>query len=230
MKEFLCGSAFFGMFLSVAAFEVGLLLKRKLRLAVFNPLVTSTALVILVLVLFHIDYDTYDKGAQYISYLLTPATICLAIPLYEEVRILKENAAAVFSGILAGSLAAMGSIFLLAGLFFLDHTMYVTLLPKSITTAIGMGLSTELGGYPAITAAAIVLTGIFGNVTAGFACRFFRLRHPVARGIAIGTASHAIGTAKAMEMGEIEGAMSSLSIAIAGVVTVVASNLFALLR
>ncbi len=180
-----------------------------------------------VLTLLNIEYRHYHQSAKYISFLLTPATVCLAVPLYQQIELLKKHIKAVAGGITAGVLASLLSIFLLAKLFSLNHEQYVTLLPKSITTAIGMDLSEELGGIKTITVAVIIVTGILGNVMAEFICRIFRIREPIARGLAIGTASHAIGTAKAMEMGEIEGAMSSLAIAVAGLMTVLGASVFA---
>jgi predicted murein hydrolase (TIGR00659 family) len=229
MKEFLVDSAFFGAVLSLAAYEAGVLIKKRFRLALFNPLLIATIAVIAVLAILKVEYRHYNESAKYISYLLTPATVCLAVPLYQQIELLKKNLKAVIGGITAGVLASLLSIFLLARLFSLSHEQYVTLLPKSITTAIGMGISEELGGIQTITVAVIIITGIFGNVTAEFICRFFRIHNPVARGLAIGTASHAIGTAKAMEMGEIEGAMSSLAIAVAGLLTVLGASVFAVL-
>lgn len=229
MKEFLVDSVFFGAVLSLAAYEAGVLLKKKFKLAVFNPLLIATAAVMAVLSLMKVEYVHYNESAKYISYLLTPATVCLAVPLYQQMELLKKNLKAVAGGITAGVLASLLSIFLLAKLFSLSHQQYVTLLPKSITTAIGMGISEELGGIQTITVAVIIVTGIFGNVTAEFICRLFRIHNPVAKGLAIGTASHAIGTAKAMELGEIEGAMSSLAIAVAGLLTVLGASVFAVL-
>ncbi len=229
MKEFLVDSIFFGAVLSLAAYEAGLLLKRKFKLAVFNPLLVATVAVMAVLAALNVEYKHYNESAKYISYLLTPATVCLAVPLYQQMELLKKNLKAVAGGITAGVLSSLLSIFLLARLFSQNHEQYVTLLPKSITTAIGMGVSEELGGTITITVAAIIVTGIFGNVTAELICKIFRIHNPVAKGLAIGTASHAIGTAKAMEMGEIEGAMSSLAIAVAGLLTVLWASVFALL-
>ena len=161
------------------------------------------------------------------SWLLTPATVCLAIPLYEQLELLKKNWAAVAAGIVSGVLTSLATVFVLALLFGLNHQEYVTLLPKSITTAIGMGVSEELGGYVTITVAVIVITGVLGNILGELVCRIFGIKEPIAKGLALGTSAHAIGTAKAMELGEIEGAMSSLSIAVAGVITVVGASIFA---
>ncbi len=185
-------------------------------------------LIIGVLLALHIPYDVYEEGGpQYISYLLTPATVCLAVPLYEQVELLRQHKKAIAAGLIAGMLTSLLSILLLAAIFKLNHEEYVTLLPKSITTAIGMGVSEELGGLVTVTVAVIIMTGVVGNIVAESVCRLFRLEEPVAKGIAIGSASHAIGTAKAMEMGEVEGAMSSLSIAVTGLITVAGAALFA---
>ena len=177
--------------------------------------------------MFRVDYDNYNKSAQYLSYLLTPATVCLAIPLYQQIKLLKENVVAIFAGIISGVLTSLVFIFVFALIFNFGHEEYVTLLPKSITTAIGMGISEELGGYVTITVAVIIITGVLGNICGEAVCKIFKITNPVAKGIALGTSSHAIGTAKAMEMGEIEGAMSSLSIVIAGICTMVGASVFA---
>ena len=228
MKEFLCDSVFFGVAISILAYELGIFLKKKLKLAVFNPLLISIVAVTVFLVAFHIPYESYNEGAKYLSYLLTPATVCLAIPLYEQFELLKQNVAAIFAGLISGVLTSVICVLVLSLLFF-DHAQYVTLLPKSITTAIGMGISEELGGYVTITVAVIIITGIIGNVLAETICRVFKIEEPVAKGIAIGSSAHALGTAKALELGEIEGAMSSLSIAVAGILTVIAAPIFATL-
>ena len=227
MEEFLTNSVFFGAVLSFLAYEIGLLLKKRFKLAVLNPLLIGILCVMGALAVLRIDYDQYNEGAQYISYLLTPATVCLALPLYEQLTLLKENLKAVAAGIFSGTLASLGSVYLLSRLFGLNHEQYVTLLPKSITTAIGMGVSQELGGIVTITVAVIIITGILGNVIAEGVCKVFRIHEPIAKGLALGTASHAIGTAKAMEMGPVEGAMSSLAIAVAGLLTVIGASVFA---
>ena len=227
MKEFLSNSVFFGAVLSLVAYEAGLLLRRKFKLAILNPLLIATICVMAVLVLFKVDYDQYNESAKYISYLLTPATVCLAVPLYEQMSLVKKNFKAVAAGIVSGVLASLVSVLVLAKLFGLSHEQYVTLLPKSITTAIGMGISEELGGIVTITVAVIIITGILGNVIAELVCKVFHIQEPIAKGLALGTASHAIGTAKAMEMGPVEGAMSSLAIAVAGLLTVIGASVFA---
>ena len=227
MDNLILSSATIGIVISLLAYEIGLAAQRKWKLAILNPLLISIALVIVFLVVFHVDYDSYNMSAKYLSYLLTPATVCLAIPLYEQFELLKKNLAAVICGIFSGVFASLCSILAMAVFFGLSHKEYITFLPKSITTAIGIGVSEELGGYVTLTVAVIILTGILGNIIAPFICRHFRITEPIARGIAIGSASHAIGTARAMEMGEIEGAMSSLSIAVSGLITVIGASIFA---
>lgn len=227
MSNFLENSVFFGVFISIITYEVGVLIKKKLKLAIFNPLLISIALIIVFLLVFHMDYNVYESGAQYLSYFLTPATVALAVPLYEQIEPLKKNWKAIVAGILSGALTSALCVLAVALIFQLDHKQYVTLLPKSITTAIGMGLSEELGGIVTITVAVIVVTGVIGNMFAESICKLFHITDPVAKGIGIGSASHAMGTAKAMEMGEIEGAMSSLSIAVSGLLTVIVSIIFA---
>ena len=226
MKEIMQESLFFGVALSVGTFILGLRLKKRVNIFLFNPLLVSIVCTIAVLLLTGISYEHYNSGAKYISYLLTPATVALAIPLYEQIMLLKKNMTAIITGIASGVLASCVSIFAMSLLFALNHTQYVTLLPKSITTAIGIGLSQELGGYVAITVSTIILTGLFGNIAAEQMCRLFGIKHPIAKGVSIGTATHVMGTAKAMEMGEIEGAMSSLSVAVAGCMTVGTAILF----
>lgn len=219
-------SAFAGVTLSLFAYWVGAALKRKTKLAFLNPLLISIAVTIVVLLTAHVSYDTYDAGAKYLSWFLTPATVCLAIPLYEQMKLLKNNWKAVTAGICSGVLTSLLCVLVLSFLFRLGHETYVTLLPKSITTAIGMGVSEELGGNVTITVAVIVVTGVLGNILGEGLCKLFHIEEPIARGIALGSSSHAIGTAKAMEMGEVEGAMSSLSIAVAGILTVVGATVF----
>ena len=220
-------SLFFGAVVSLLAYEVGLMLKRRFRLAILNPLLIAVVCVIGVNAVMKVDYQTYNAGGQYLSYLLTPATVCLAVPLYEQLALLKKHLTAVICGIVAGVLASMVGVLICALVFGLEHELYVTLLPKSITTAIGMGVSEELGGIVTITVATIIVTGILGSVIADGVFALFRIEEPVARGLALGNASHAIGTAKAMEMGQVEGAMSGLAVAVAGLLTVVTASVFA---
>ena len=227
MNEFFQTSAFAGVALSLIAYFIGDFLKKKFKLGFLNPLLISIIITIAVLLIAHVDYEAYNESAKYISWFLTPATVCLAIPMYEQWQLLKKNYKAVFFGILSGVLTSLITIFVIAKIMHLSHTEYVTMLPKSITTAIGMGVSEELGGYVTITVAVIIITGVIGNIIADFIYKIFKIEEPISKGLGLGTSAHAIGTAKAMEMGEIEGAMSSLSIAISGVLTVILAPIFA---
>lgn len=227
MNEIIASSAYFGVFLSLLCYLIGQKIKEKTGLAAANPLLIAVLLVMLVLRVSGIEYTVYNQSAKLLSALLTPATICLAVPLYEQLALLKKHRNAILAGIASGVITSLVVVFLLSLLFGLDHSAYVTLLPKSITSAIGMGISEELGGYASITVVVIIMTGILGNVTAEAVCRMFHITEPIARGIAIGTSSHAIGTARAMEIGKIEGAMSSLSIVVSGLLTVVGASVFA---
>ena len=216
MSTFLTSSVFLGVFISLAAYQCGIIIRDKSKFSLANPLLLSIVFIIIFLKVCGIDYHTYYDGARYISYLLTPATICLAVPLYEQIKLLTRNLSAIIGGITAGMLAGLLTVYGLCRLFHFDH-------------AIGMGVSQELGGYVSITVAAIIATGILGNILAEPICKLFGIKDPVAKGIACGSAAHAMGTTKAMEMGSIEGAMSSLSLVASGVLTVVGASLFALL-
>ena len=218
---------YWGILISIGSYLLGRYLQNKFRIILFNPLLFSTVFTVLFLLVFKIDYTTYYEKANYLYYLLTPTTVCLAIPLYEQIKPLKANFSAIIIGISAGVLASLCSILLFSVMFHFSHEMYLTLLPKSITAAMGMSVSEELGGIPSLTVPIIIMTGITGNIIAEKVCKLLRIKEPIARGIAIGSSSHAMGTAKAMEMGEIEGAMSSLSIAVAGIITVVGASIFA---
>ena len=226
MKEFISSSSFFGLLLSLITYLLGLTIKRKFKYSFINPLLIAIVLTTGVLVLCNIEYDTYNSSARYLSYLLTPATISLALPLYEQIDKLKKNALAILIGIFSGVITSLTTVLLLSKIFGFPYEAFATFLPKSITTAIGMSVSEQLGGYVSISVTAIVLTGVLGNVICELILKIFGIKNKIAKGIAIGTASHAIGTSKAMEMGEVEGAISSLSIVVAGVMTVLLVNIF----
>ena len=227
MKELIENSVFIGVMISLASYGLGMWLRKKTGLSFMNPLLISIILVIAFLLLTGVSYQTYAEGANAISFLLTPATICLAVPLYKQFNLLKKNWKAVVAGVVSGVVSSLVCILLLALLFKFDHQTYVTFLPKSITTAIGMGVTEELGGYVSLAVVVIVITGVLGNVIAEGVLKLFRIEEPIAKGIAIGSSSHAVGTAKAMEIGQIEGAMSSLSIVVCGLLTVIGASVFA---
>lgn len=217
---------YWAVFISAATYLFTDRIQKKTKKILFNPLLISTVITVLFLILINVDYDGYYNKAKYLHYLLTPATVCLAIPLYEQLSLLKKNIKAIVIGICSGVLTSLTSILLFSMLFDFTHQMYVTLLPKSVTAAMGMGISEELGGISSLTVPIIIMTGITGNIIAEIVCKLFRIRDSIAKGIAIGTASHAMGTAKALEMGETEGAMSSLSIAVSGIVTVLFAGIY----
>lgn len=227
VRELMEQSQYFGLALTLGAYMLGCWLRNKTGLAILNPLLIATALVIGCILGVGIEYETYNKGASFLSWLLTPATVCLAIPLYKQLRLLKKHGRAVVVGISSGVATSAVSIFLMCRALGMSHTHYVTLLPKSITTAIGMGVSQEAGGIVTLTVMSIVITGIMGNMMGDFILKRFHIIHPVAKGLALGTSAHAVGTARALEMGQVEGAMSSLSIAVAGLMTVIVTPIAA---
>ncbi len=222
MHEFLNSSTYFCVTLTLVAFAFGAACQKKFKLAILNPILIGAAIVMVALHLLNISNETYQSACKVLSYLLTPATICLAISFYEQFQRLKKHLIAICAGVLAGTVASLGAIYLLGLAFGLDRILTLSLLPKSITTAIGVALSEEIGGIAAITTAAIAVTGIGGNIIGPSLCKLFRIKDPIAQGVAFGTAAHVIGTAKASEMSELAGAVSSLSLTIAGIVTTVA--------
>lgn len=229
MHEFLASSAYFGLVLTLAAYQLPRLINRRLGRQVLNPLLFSILACSLVLLALDIRYETYYQGAGLIDALLTPATVCLAIPLYRQYELLRRNIRAVLLSCLVGVAANMAGCAAMLALFRLDASQFATLLPKSITTAIGKSLSQELGGFPATTMVTIIITGILGAVIAPGLLRLFHVTSPLAQGLAIGTSAHAAGTAKAVELGDIQGAASSLAIVVTGLLTVAAAPVMMLL-
>ena len=209
------------MSLTLVAFAAASAVQKKWKLAILNPILLSALAIMAVLKLLDIPNETYQAGCKALSFLLTPATICLAISFYDQFNALRAHLAAVAVGVLAGTVASLGSIWLMGRAFGLEQVLTVSLLPKSVTTAIGAALSQEIGGISAITTAAIVITGILGNIAGPLLCRVFRLDSEIPRGVAFGTAAHVIGTAKAVELGKMTGAVSSLSLTLAGLITCV---------
>lgn len=210
----------FGILISILAFWIGKNIYIKFPFSVLNPLLISNILIIAFLIFFNIKLEYYEKGGNMIEFFLKPATVILAVPLYKQIHYLKKYYKAILAGITVGSITAVISVFILAKLLKLDYNIIVSLLPKSITTPIGVEASQNNGGIVAVTIVSIVITGITGAVFSPIVCKIFKIENKLARGIAIGTSSHALGTSKAVEMGETEGAMSSLSIGIAGLITV----------
>lgn len=215
----------FGVVLSLAAFEIGLFINRKTKIAIFNPLLIAIALVIGFLTLFNIDFDTYNNGGKFINMFLGPSTVVLAVPLYKQIDLLKKNAKAILAGVFLGSLIGICSIIGISYLLGLDTTLIKSLIPKSVTTPIGISISNQIGGITAVAVLSIIITGVIGAIIGPAVCKLFKIEDSIAVGVSIGTASHAVGTTKALELGEIEGAMSSLSIGVAGIMTVILAPL-----
>ena len=219
MAELIGSIGVWGVALTLGAFALGTWLNRKTGQALFNPLLLGSIFVIIFLSLVQIPFAEYKQSVSFLSYLLLPATVSLAVPLYEQWLPMKKNAKAVLCGILAGSVTSMASIIAMSWILKLDPVLSASLMPKSVTSAIGAEVAQELGGIGSLAGALIILTGIVGNLSATALCRICKLHDPIARGVAIGTGSHAVGTARALQMGRVEGAVSSLSIAVAGVLT-----------
>jgi predicted murein hydrolase (TIGR00659 family) len=210
----------FGVLISLIAFEFGSFINKKAKTSIFNPLLIAIILLIIFLKAFNISYEDYNKGGALISFFLGPATVVLAVPLYKKFSLFKKNAIPILVGIISGAVIGMVCVIMLSRVFGFSDILIKSLLPKSITTPIGIVVSKQLGGLPAITVVAIILTGITGSIIGPLLSKWLKVNDKVALGIAMGNASHAIGTSKAFEMGEIEGAMSGLTIGIAGILTV----------
>ena len=221
MTDFFSGISLFPLVLTLGSYQIGVWCQKKTKSALCNPLLIATLICMAVLLLTDFDLSIYQAGNAGISWLLTPATVCLAVPLYEQLKVLKKHLPAILLGIVAGVAVSLGSILHLCRLFRLEDVMTVSLLPKSITTAIGLVLSEQNGGISALTTFAIVITGILGNLTGSTLCKLLKITDPIAQGVGFGTASHVIGTSRAMEIDPLTGAVSSLSLAVAGILTAV---------
>lgn len=218
--EALWNSPLFGIVLSICAYQAGVWANKKTGSPLCNPLLIAVALIVAALKLFDIPLAAYQQGGRIIGVMLAPATAALALSMYRQIRQLRRHLLPVVAGCFVGSCASVASVFGLCRLLRLDEELTASLLPKSVTTPIAMELSAQAGGIPAVTVAAVIFTGILGAILAPLLIRLFRVEDPVCRGVAIGTSSHAIGTAKALELGELEGAMSGVSIGVAGISTV----------
>ena len=219
MPELFASETYFFGALTVIAFALASAVQKKTRQVILNPIMISSFAIIAFLSVMDIPVAVYQEGCRTLSYLLTPATICLAISFYEQLSKMKKHLMPILAGVLAGTLCSAGGIYLLSCLFGLPDAIMLSLLPKSITSAVGIPLSEEIGGIGALTMAAICITGISTNILAPTYCKWFRLEDPISQGVAIGTASHVIGTTRAIEMGELIGAVSSLSLTVAAIVT-----------
>jgi putative effector of murein hydrolase len=219
VADTLLSSPFLGLFLSAAAWCAGCWLQKKTGLLLCNPLLIAAALIIAALSLLRIPYESYALGGDFIKLMLGPVTAVLALNIYNQRDILRENFLPVLAGCLAGSLTSVGSVLLLCRLFQVEETLTASLLPKSVTTAIAIGVAESQGGVGGIAAAAVIITGLIGAVLAPLFARVFHVTQPVAEGLAIGACSHALGTARAMEIGQVQGAMSSIAICVCGIMT-----------
>lgn len=217
MADFLSSLSLFPLALTFSAFGVGLWCQKKTKSPLCNPILIGAALVIGVLLLLNYSPELYQKGTDSLSWFLTPATICLAVPLYQQLKILKKNLPAILMGVLAGSVAGLVVVFLLCKLFDLDRQFTVTLLPKSITASIAMVLSEENGGIESLSGVVILITGILGNLLGSTLCKLLKLTDPISQGVALGTSAHLVGTSKATELSPLAGAVSTLALVVAGV-------------
>lgn len=221
MGELLSSTGLFAVVLTLGAYEIGLWIQRKTKNALCNPLLISILLVMAVLGVLHISPVTYREGVSGLSWLLTPATVCLAVPLYEQIKVLKKSLPAIFAGVAAGTLVSLCCVALMAKLFAMESPILASLLPKSVTTALGIAIAEQLGGIPAVSTAAIVITGIIGCVGGSGMAKLLKVDSPIAQGVAFGTASHVLGTSRATEISELTGAVSSLSLVVAGILTAI---------
>lgn len=226
MAEFLCSNAYFGIMMTLTAFVAGKAIQNKWKNPLCNPILIATWIVMAILLCSGLSVESYQASCAPLQYLLTPATICYAISLHAQMVKLKKNLAAILAGVTCGTVVSIFSIRLMCGVLGMDRILTVSLLPKSVTTAIGMPLSDEAGGIAALTTAAIILTGIMGNVFGSIFFKVFRIKDPIAQGVSLGTASHAIGTSKAAEISSLTGAVSSLSLTLAGLLTVAIYSFF----
>lgn len=220
-------SPYFGVVLSIFMYQVGIIISRKIQNPIANPLLIAVILIIAFLKLFDIPMEAFNKGGDLINLFLAPATAALAVPIYKNLQILKANLKPILAGTIVGSFASMAVIFGLCKLFGLNHTLTASLLSKSVTTPIAMGVTEQLGGIVPIGIAAVIFTGITGSIIAPFMVKLFRVEDPVAQGVGIGTCSHAVGTTRAIAMGELQGAMSGIAMGLAGFFTVLWAFLFA---
>ena len=226
MLELLCDSPFFGLALTLVTFCIGAACQSCWKMPILNPILISAALSILALYVLDVPVEKYRQDCQILTYMITPATICLAISFYEQLQNLKKHLPAILIGVFGGALSSLLSVWVLCRLFGFDQVMTVSLLPKSVTAAIGVALSEQAGGVGALTTVVISATGILGNVIGPSLAKLLDLRDPISQGVAFGTSSHVIGTSRAMEISELAGAVGSLSLTLAGLITTVLLSFF----
>ncbi|WP_455538120.1 LrgB family protein [Terrisporobacter sp.] len=211
----------FGLITILAFYNISLYIQKKTQKPVFNSLLISVILIILFLKITKIPYEKFKAGSDIINFMLGPVTIVLAVPLYRQFDLLKKHFKEILVSILGGVVTSFVIVVLVGKLTSTSNQIIFSMIPKSITTPMGISLANQLGGVESITVVCIIVTGIFGNIFAEQLLKIAKIKNPVAKGIAIGTSSHALGTSKALEIGEVEGAMSSLSVGISGILTVI---------
>ncbi len=220
MNDIFTESVFMGIALTLGAYWIGMELRKRFNYVLVNPLLIATGIVCLFLVVGKIDYNNYNLGAKYITFFLTPVTVSLAIPMYRQLKQLQKHFFAIILSVFSGAVACAAVIFGLSILLHVKSDVYYSLLPKSVTTAIALPISSENGGIESITVMALMISGLLGGVFVSSICKIARIIEPEAIGLACGSASHVVGTSRAMEIGELEGAMSSLAIVVTGIMTV----------
>ncbi|SFJ52926.1 Inner membrane protein YohK [Terrisporobacter petrolearius] len=218
--EQILNTQLFGLVTILAFYNIGLFIQKKAKKPIFNGLLICIILIILFLKITNIPYESFKIGADIMNFMLGPVTVVLAVPLYRQFDLFKKHFKEILIGIVVGVVTSFIIITIIGKLTLTNNEIVYSILPKSITTPMGISLVNALGGVESITVVCIIATGIFGNILGDLVLKIGKIKHPVSKGIALGTAAHAMGTSKALEMGEVEGAMSSLSIGICGVLTV----------
>ena len=223
MKEAVFSSPFFGITISIVAYSIGVWINKKTKLAILNPLQISYLIIIPALIILEIPLEWYERGGDIINMFLSPATAVLAITIYRQREILRKHILSVLGGTIAGSITSLAVVYLMCRMFILPDEITASMLPKSITTPMAIAVSESIGGIEAVTVLAVIITGISGNILSPILIRIFKVKNEIAQGMAIGASSHAVGTSKAIELGEVQGALSSIALVMSGIVTVILS-------
>lgn len=223
MKEAVFSSPFFGITISIVAYSIGVWINKKTKLAILNPLLISYLIIIPALIILEIPLEWYERGGDIINMFLSPATAVLAITIYRQREILRKHILSVLGGTIAGSITSLAVVYLMCRMFALPDEITASMLPKSITTPMAIAVSESIGGIEAVTVLAVIITGISGNILSPILIRIFKVKNEIAQGMAIGASSHAVGTSKAIELGEVQGALSSIALVMSGIVTVILS-------
>lgn len=223
MKEAVFSSPFFGITISIVAYSIGVWINKKTKLAILNPLLISYLIIIPALIILEIPLEWYERGGDIINMFLSPATAVLAITIYRQREILRKHILSVLGGTIAGSITSLAVVYLMCRMFILPDEITASMLPKSITTPMAIAVSESIGGIEAVTVLAVIITGISGNILSPILIRIFKVKNEIAQGMAIGASSHAVGTSKAIELGEVQGALSSIALVMSGIATVILS-------